>query len=148
MTVEKWLEDSVKSANEISNQGSKSNFCPVVKSKFSSQKPQEVNSVSNIEQSSKVDVISALSDQNRILYTNHKYTKLHLKSIETIAGSRGTSILGEVRDVEISRAIQQLLNVKYHSFLAVFALAYSKINQIPSFLDDNIRNYLNFLFNP
>ena len=129
MTVEKWLEDSVKLADEISNQGSKSNFCPVVKSKFSSQKPQEVNSVSNIEQSSKVDVISALSDQNRILYTNHKYTKLHLKSIETMAGSRGTSILEEVRNVEIPGPTRQLVCSKYDS-LAIFALAHSKINQI------------------
>ena len=128
MTVEKWLEDSVKSADEISNQGSKSNFCPVEKSKFSSHKPQEENSVSNIEHSSKVDVSSGLSDPNRILYTNHKYTKLHLKSIETMAGSRGTSILGEVRNVEISRATQQLLCSKSHDFLAVFALAHSKIN--------------------
>ena len=116
MTVEKWLEDSVKSADEISNQGSKSNFCPVEKSKFSSHKPQEENSVSNIEQSSKVDVSSGLSDPNRILYTNHKYTKLHLKSIETMAGSRGTSILGEVRNVEISRATQQLLCVNLMIF--------------------------------
>ena len=129
MTVEKWLEDSVESADEISKQGSKSNFCPVDKSaQFSSQKPQEGNSVSNIEQSSKVDVNSGLSDPNRILYTNHKYTKLHLKSIETMVGSRGTSILGEVRNVEMSRATQQLLNGKYHDFLASFALAHSKIN--------------------
>ena len=84
MTVEKWLEDSVKSADEISNQGSKSNFCPVEKRKFSSHKPQEENSVSNIEQSSKVDISCGLSDPNRILYTNHKYTKLHLKSIEVL----------------------------------------------------------------
>ena len=130
MTVEKWLEDSVKSADEISNQGSKSNFCTVEKSKFSSHKPQEENSVSNIEHSSKVDFGTGLSDPNRILYTNHKYTKLHLKSIETMAGSRGTSILGEVRNVESSRATQQLLNGKSHDFSSLFPLAHSKINQI------------------
>ena len=35
--------------------------------------------------------------------------------------SRGTSILGEVRNVEISRVTQQLLCSKSHDFLAVFA---------------------------
>ena len=44
--------------------------------------------------------------------------------------ARGTSILGEVRNVEISRVTQQLLCSKSHDFLAVFALAHSKINQI------------------
>ena len=44
--------------------------------------------------------------------------------------TRGTFILGEVRNVEISRATQQLLNGKSHGFLAVFALAHTKINQI------------------
>ena len=43
---------------------------------------------------------------------------------------RGTSILGEVRNVEIQGATQQLLCSKYHDFLAVFPLAHSKINQI------------------
>ena len=42
----------------------------------------------------------------------------------------GTSILGEVRNVEIPRVTQQLLCSKSHDFLAVFALAHSKINQI------------------
>ena len=44
---------------------------------------------------------------------------------------KGTSILGEVRNVEIPRVTQQLLCSKSHDFLAVFALAHSKINQIP-----------------
>ena len=61
---------------------------------------------------------------------------------------RGTSILGEVRNVEISRVSQQFLCSKSHDFLAVFALAHSKINQIAKFLDDNVRNHLNFLFKP
>ena len=43
---------------------------------------------------------------------------------------RGISILGEVRNVEISRVTQQLLCSKSHDFLAIFALAHSKINQI------------------
>ena len=36
----------------------------------------------------------------------------------------------EVRNVEISRATQLLLNGKFHDFLAIFALAHAKINQI------------------
>ena len=44
--------------------------------------------------------------------------------------TRGTSILGEVRNVEISGATQQLLCSKSHGFPAVFALARSKLNQI------------------
>ena len=44
--------------------------------------------------------------------------------------ARGISILGEVRNVAISRPTQQLLWYKFHDFLAVFALAHSKINQI------------------
>ena len=43
---------------------------------------------------------------------------------------RGISILGEVRNMEISRVAQQLLWSKSHDFLAIFALALSKINQI------------------
>ena len=38
--------------------------------------------------------------------------------------------LGEVRNVELSRVTQQLLCSKCHDFLAIFALAHSKINQI------------------
>ena len=41
----------------------------------------------------------------------------------------GTFILGEVRNVEIPEATQQLLDGKSHDFLAVFALAHSEINQ-------------------
>ena len=62
--------------------------------------------------------------------------------------TRGTSILGEVRNVEISRVTQQLLCSKYHDFLAIFALAHSKINQIAQFLDDNVRNDLILLSKP
>ena len=60
----------------------------------------------------------------------------------------GTSILGEVRNVEIPGPTQQLLYSKYHDFLAIFALAHSKINQIAKFLDDNVRNDSNFSFKP
>ena len=35
--------------------------------------------------------------------------------------TRGFSILGEVRNVEISRVTQQLLCSKYHDFPAIFA---------------------------
>ena len=41
--------------------------------------------------------------------------------------SRGTSILGEVRNVEIPGPNQQLLCSKYHGFLSIFALAHSKL---------------------
>ena len=34
---------------------------------------------------------------------------------------------------------------KSHDFLAVFALAHSKINQIAQFLEGNVRNHLHFL---
>ena len=44
--------------------------------------------------------------------------------------TKGISIQGEVRHVGISRATQQLLCSKSHAFLAIFALAHSKINQI------------------
>ena len=44
--------------------------------------------------------------------------------------TRGTSILGEMRNVEIPGPTQQLLNGKYHDFQGIFALAHSKINQI------------------
>ena len=37
-------------------------------------------------------------------------------------GSRGTSILGEVRNVEISGATQQLLCSKYHDFIKKYAI--------------------------
>ena len=44
--------------------------------------------------------------------------------------SRGTSIQGEVHNVEISGVTQQLLCSKSHDFLDAFALAHLKINQI------------------
>ena len=52
---------------------------------------------------------------------------------------RGTSILGEVRNVEIPGPTQQLLNGKSHDFPDIFALAHSKINQIAYFLDEIIQ---------
>ena len=39
-------------------------------------------------------------------------------------------MLGEVRNVEIPGPTQQLLCSKYLDFLAIFALAHSKINPI------------------
>ena len=53
--------------------------------------------------------------------------------------TRGTSILGEVRNVEISGVTQQLLCSISHDFLAVFALAHSKINQIAYYFDEIIQ---------
>jgi hypothetical protein len=52
------------------------------------------------------------------------------QNTECLAYARSTSILGEVRNVEIPGPTQQLLCSKYHDFLAVFPLAHSKINQI------------------
>ena len=49
---------------------------------------------------------------------------------------------------EVLGVTQQLLCSKSHDFLAVFALANSKINQIAQFLGDNVRNKLNSLFKP
>ena len=45
----------------------------------------------------------------------------------------------EMRNVEISRVTQQLLCSKSHEFLAIFALAHSKINQIAYFFDEIIQ---------
>ena len=56
-----------------------------------------------------------------------------------MVSARGTSILGEVRNVEIPGATQQLLNGKFHDFLAVFPQAHSKINQIAKFLNEIIQ---------
>ena len=44
--------------------------------------------------------------------------------------ARGTSIQGEVRHVEIWSVTQELLCSKSRDFVAIFALAHSKINQI------------------
>ena len=56
-----------------------------------------------------------------------------------IAQTRGTSIPGDVRNVEISRVTQQFLCSKSHDFLAVFALGHSKINQIAKNFDEIIQ---------
>ena len=50
-----------------------------------------------------------------------------------------SSILAEVSNEEISRVTQQLLFSKSHDFLAISALAHSKINQIAQFLDEIIQ---------
>ena len=49
---------------------------------------------------------------------------------------RGTSIQGEVRNVEISRGTQQLLNGKSHDFLAFFPLEHSKSNLINEIIQE------------
>ena len=61
------------------------------------------------------------------LFFENVYKSIKKKEI---AKARGTSILGEVRNVEIARVTQQLLFSKSHDFLVVFALAHSNINQI------------------
>ena len=40
-----------------------------------------------------------------------------------VVNTRGTSTLGEVRNVEVSRASQQLVNGKSDDFLAIFQIA-------------------------
>ena len=50
--------------------------------------------------------------------------------LRKIVRTRGTSIIGEVHNVEIPGPTQQLLCSKYHDYLAVFSLAHPKINQI------------------
>ena len=50
--------------------------------------------------------------------------------------------LGEVHNVEISRVTQQLLNGKFHDFLAVFALAHSKIIKLHNSMMKLSRRFL------
>ena len=65
-------------------------------------------------------------DQRWLKNFNHSVNSLASQFFTSqYAVSRGTSILGEVRNVEISRFTQQLLCGKSHDFLAVFALAHS-----------------------
>ena len=59
-----------------------------------------------------------------------KFSKIFTLLLSYVVPVRGISILGEVRNVEISRVTQQLQCSKSHDFLDIFALAHSKINQI------------------
>ena len=56
-------------------------------------------------------------------YENQR-TQSHsaMEKIGELISSRGISILGEVRNVEISRVTEQLLCSKSHDFLAIFPL--------------------------
>ena len=65
-----------------------------------------------------------------IWWCGKHHSTLLMHVLQMLICSRGTSILGEVRNVEIPGPTQQLLCSKYHDFLAIFALAHSKINQI------------------
>jgi hypothetical protein len=62
-----------------------------------------------------------------------------LKETRKLESLRGTSILGEVRNVWISRVTQQLLCSKSHDLLVVFALAHSKIHKISWFFNEIIQ---------
>ena len=75
---------------------------------------------------------SHISILDRFFFTNNLAVWVSKDVVVSVwfVHCRGTSILGEVRNVEISGGTQQLLCSKYHDFLAVFALAHSKINQI------------------
>ena len=63
-----------------------------------------------------------------LLITLLKFVEIYMKwgRSDESAVTGGTSILGEVRNVEITGPTQQLLNGSY----SIFALAHSKINQI------------------
>ena len=76
---------------------------------------------------------------DKVLDFSNKEQKSCRPTRTTLACARGTSILGEVRNVEISRATQQLLCSKSHDFLAVFDLAHSKSNQNAQFFDEIIK---------
>ena len=70
----------------------------------------------------------------------HEVLTGQIRSIfPSLVVSRGTSILGEVRNVEIPGPTQQLLCSKSHDFLVIFPLAHSKIKQIAEFLDEIIQ---------
>ena len=61
------------------------------------------------------------------------FLQLHQQTSKTDTNLLQTFLdntIPEVRNVKISRVTQQLLCSKSHDFLAVFALAHSKINQI------------------
>ena len=66
----------------------------------------------------------------RTIASDSDLALLHVRMSVKYISTRGISIQGEVRHVWISRATQQLLCSKSHDFLAIFALAHSKINQI------------------
>ena len=53
--------------------------------------------------------------------------------------NRGTFILGEVRSVEISGVTEELLFSKSHDFLAISALAHSKINKFALIFNEIIQ---------
>ena len=72
------------------------------------------------------DIASVHDGKRKVSNMNFATSNLHI----FVHSIRGTSILGEVRNVEIPGPTQQLLCSKYHDFLAIFALAHSKINQI------------------
>ena len=83
-------------------------------------------------------VVEVLGASEGKMGKHFKFNKIHFSlsskrqsSLTSKKGFfRGTSILGEMHNVEMSGFTQQLLCSKSHDFLAVFALAHSKINQI------------------
>ena len=69
---------------------------------------------------SKINVLQKVS----LFFCPACVSDLAISFFSTLYGyTRGASILGEVRNVWISRATQQLLCSKSNDFLAVFALA-------------------------
>ena len=67
-------------------------------------------------------------------FVKHKVSlSLFVESIYIWLEVSRSSCAGEVRHKGIARATQQLLWYKFHDFLAIFAPAHSKINQIQVF---------------
>ena len=79
---------------------------------------------------SHVHLITKFCPYERFVIKSGLCRRAYVNILRLHTKPRGTSILGEVRNVEISRVTQQLLCSKSHDFQAVFALAHSTINQI------------------
>ena len=75
-------------------------------------------------------LLSSFKTSKKDFKVDREKSKVRLTKYGMYVTTRGISILGEVRNVANSRPTQQLLLYKFHDFLAVFALAHSKINQI------------------
>ena len=76
------------------------------------------------------EIIDSDMKADEVITENSLNLGLNFEGMDSFDMLRGTSILGDVRNVEISGVTQQLLCSKSHDFMAVFALAHSKINQI------------------
>ena len=71
-------------------------------------------------------MLKKLSQLKKIFKLPQIFEYTQKKFVSADGLGRGTSILGEVRNVEISGVTQQLLCSKSHDFLAFFAPAHPK----------------------